>query len=215
MSEIIRRLKTTSQGVGREVTEGILIDMMDDLTAMGYSEEWKEKVLKASMAGHMRVLRKVREGSTCLHRKGKDTLVSRRFKRLVGSSEWFRVQEEDDATEVLEPWDRKGCRNTRRVRTGDSRYIESIFFVPHTPNSQLKRNLQKMEEKLPFRTRWRYVEQMGRSLRETLIRKDPDQRHCGRRTCLPCQSKPGNCMRQGAVYAIWCNTCRGGGRQSV
>ena len=75
------------------MTERFLVEMLDEQTAMDYSKEWKEKILKAAMACHLRVLRKVKEVIRFLHRKGKDTLVSRRFKRLEGSSEWFRVRE--------------------------------------------------------------------------------------------------------------------------
>ena len=36
-SEILQRQNTTSTGISQEETEEILLDMMDDLTDMGYS----------------------------------------------------------------------------------------------------------------------------------------------------------------------------------
>ena len=36
---------------------------------MGYAQHWREKLLKAAVARHTRVLKKVEEGQTTLHRK--------------------------------------------------------------------------------------------------------------------------------------------------
>ena len=120
-SEILRRLKTTSTGISQEESEEIILDMMDDLTAMGYSQQWKEKVLKAAMSGHMRILQKVKVGEASLHRKGKETLKARRFKKLVGATEWFRVEEQDDAREIMAPWEKTGKGRNMRKREGDAR----------------------------------------------------------------------------------------------
>ena len=48
-----------------------------------------------------------------------------------------------------------------------------------------------MEQGLPFRTRFKYIESLGISIRETLVRKDPEPRECGRENCLPCRGKQG------------------------
>ena len=56
---------------------------------------------------------------------------------------------------------------------------------------------------------------MGRSIRELLVKKDPNPEHCGRNTCLPCKSKVGACLRQGAVYKISCMTCKTEGSRNT
>ena len=58
-NEILRRLKTSDTEVSQTEMEEILIQLMDDLTAIGYTQEWKEKVLRAAMLGYMRLLKKV------------------------------------------------------------------------------------------------------------------------------------------------------------
>ena len=67
--------------------------------------------------------------------------------------------------------------------------------------------LTKLEESLKFRTRFKFIEEMGRSVREMVVQKDPDPQACGRLNCMLCRSKPGSCLRKGVVYKITCMTC--------
>ena len=50
--------------------ERIIMGYMDNLTVMGYSLEWREKVLKAAMVGYQRILFQVRQGTTRRNRMG-------------------------------------------------------------------------------------------------------------------------------------------------
>ena len=83
-SEIIRRLKTTHVGIDQHIIEGILLELMNDLIAMGYTEDWRQKVLKSATTGYMRILGKVKSGELTRNRKGSDTLKTRGFKKLIG-----------------------------------------------------------------------------------------------------------------------------------
>ena len=56
---------------------------------------------------------------------------------------------------------------------------------PEAPGSQLRNMLKKLEQRLKFKTRFRYCEEMGRSVRELLVKKDPSLEHCGRDACFP------------------------------
>ena len=214
-NEILRRLKTTHVEVSQTEMEGTIMTLMDELSAMGYAQEWKEKVLRAALIGYMRILEKVRKKEAPRNRKGAETLTSRRFKKLMGNQEWFRIDNgKPDTWEIQEPWDNSGKRKSlQRRRTPDSRYIESVFFVPHTPESSLKNRLTKMEQGLKFNTSFRYCESMGRSIRELLVKKDPASEHSGRESYFPCQSKVGSCRRQGGIYRISCNTCKEKGQK--
>ena len=87
-SEILRRLKTTSVYLGKEETEEILSTFMEDLKVMGYTEEWRAKVLRSATVGYMRILGKVEKGESLRNRKGTCTLTNKRFKKLVGIREW-------------------------------------------------------------------------------------------------------------------------------
>ena len=69
---------------------------------------------------------------------------------------------------------------------------ESVFFVPHTPGGTLRNILTKLEESLKFRTRFKCIEEIGRSVREMVVQKDRDPQACGRLGCVLCRSKPGS-----------------------
>ena len=68
-SEIIRRLKCTSTNVSKEGFETILIEYMDNLTAMGYSEKWRAEVLLAAMRGYCKMLMREEKGICPRNRK--------------------------------------------------------------------------------------------------------------------------------------------------
>ena len=89
------------------------------------------------------------------------------------------------------------------------------MFVPHTPCGELKAKLLKAEANLHYSSRIKFVEQMGRSIREMLCKSDPDPQECQRTDCFPCRGRPGSCMRQGALYQIICQDCKLEGRESV
>ena len=72
-----------------------------------------------------------------------------------------------------------------------------------------------MEQNLGFKTRFKYIEQMGLSIREMVVKKDPDAQECGRSECMVCLTKPGVCMRKGGIYKITCMTCKGQGKSVV
>ena len=89
------------------------------------------------------------------------------------------------------------------------------MFIPHTPGSTLRNRFSKMEQNLGFKTRFKYIEQMGLSIREMVVKKDPDAQECGRSYCMVCLTEPGVCMRKGGIYKITCMTCKNQGESVV
>ena len=70
VAEVRRRWKNTWEGASTETYERITKNFMDNLSAMGYPEEWKQEVLKKALVGYMRVLRKAQNGETKRNRVG-------------------------------------------------------------------------------------------------------------------------------------------------
>ena len=62
---------------------------------------------------------------------------------------------------------------------------------------------------------YKYVEDMGMSIRHLLCKKDPVPEHCGQPTCFPCKETPGKCMRKGALYQIRCLGCQREGKEML
>merc|ERR1711954_132526 len=129
--------------------------------------------------------------------------------RLVGRAEWHRVQQGDEENEWIGeswvPWDKN--RKKQSGKNQDHRYTESVMYIPHTPDSQMKKNLQEMENSLGYRTRFRYEEELGQSVASILVTKDPTPMQCGHEDCFSRQWKPGKCHRHGVIYHMVCLEC--------
>ena len=61
----------------------------------------------------------------------------------------------------------------------------------------------------------RYTEELGQTVANKLVRRDPDPLHCGREKCFPCQNKAGKCQKPGIIYHMECQECLEGGKKSI
>ena len=52
---------------------------------MGYSIDWRAKVLTSAMLGYIRILKQETEGAPNRNRKGQATLTKKRFMKLLGN----------------------------------------------------------------------------------------------------------------------------------
>ena len=93
------------------------------------------------------------------------------------------------------------------------------MFVPHTPNSELKKILQEVDSKVMGSSPYgkvKVVEKQGNSLINSLENQAPWRKdHCQRIGCWPCQTKEGACIRHNIVYLITCLDCKVKGRTRV
>ena len=127
---------------------------------------------------------------------------------MCGNGDWFRISEGDEGElEGSLGW-RTGAPRAKGKTKEDSHRIESVLFIPHTPEGGLKKDLTGMEQGLGLQNRVRYIEMVGRSLEDILIRKTPWDSTCGRQNCFLCTSGEGKCMTQGVVYSITCMRCK-------
>ena len=72
--------------------------------------------------------------------------------------------------------------------------VETVIFLPATPNSELKSLLQNQDNILAQATnspQIRFVERAGTTLMEDLGRNNPwaSEWYCPRKDCLPCQGR--------------------------
>ena len=203
VQEVMRRWKNTSMALGKATWEGITVAYMDRLAAMGYGVPWRAKILEKALIGYGRILRKESQGITRRNRKGAETAMKRRFKKMVGSQEWFRVADEEDQEYEVQQYSRLKKRMSK-----DDRRIESIYFFPYTPEGRLRTRLVQLERDLHSDQRIKFIEYMGRTVQDTMCKKDPWVAPCSREKCLICKSQPGKCMRQGAIYLVECMACK-------
>merc|ERR1711954_206549 len=214
-AEFTRRWKNTSVYCSQEDFEGVTKEYLNDLEGMGYSREWRYKVLLSAIKGYTRVLRKVDLGLVARNRPGRDTRQKRRHKKLLGPATWFQVQREEDGNSEHgserrdQPPEKKN-----EPEIGDQRQFNNVMFIPYTKGSVLKKNLQKMEDMAKFRERVKYVEKPGPNLGALLIKKDPWEGDCGRAECLVCKHTLGVCTTQAVVYKFTCLACQKEGAEA-
>ena len=198
VEELLRRWRNTSMFIAAEEVEEITKSYMDDLTGMGYSLKWRLNVVRSALVGYER---KLKSGEN-RHRSGASSRKSRRVKKLVGQRIWFTKGRKEAEGKGNAPGVRKIRKPDGRTVQEDVKRTESCVFVPHTPHSELKRRLTEMEKNLNLTTNYKYVEELGSSLADLLVRADPWAGHCGRKDCFPCKNFPGKCGIQGVVYDV-------------
>ena len=76
---------------------------MNFLIGLGYSREWRLEVLQNTMTCYKRILKLEKEGKTNRNREGAETFVKRRFSRLAGPTEWFKIAKGRE----LESWQQR------------------------------------------------------------------------------------------------------------
>ena len=93
------------------------------------------------------------------------------------------------------------------------------MFVPHTPGGELAQLLQIADDNFTRGKgigRVKMVERGGTTLKDILCKNNPwSSEGCGRgKECFPCSSQPGRggkCQKEGIVYSIACEECKGRG----
>ena len=166
-----------------------------------------EKVLKLEHSGEGKV-----------NRPGFSTLKTRRWKRLVGKQVWFKPKEKDsDPTHGKKHFLEDG-NDPPPAKRVNLQPVEGVLYVPHTPNSLLKKQIEdsnKIWESNKWAGKVRICERLGLNMRETLSNPTP-WKHlpCGRPECVSCGEKPGHCKKVGVTYRIQCQSCKSVGKES-
>ena len=205
-NEVLRRLKNRTQLLSKEIIELIMVDYANELISAGYSTPWIEKKFFSTLTGYERILLKEKQGLTERNRSGVGTFLHRRAKKLAGKYSWYEDKKKDRNPTMQTPVHKNGGRNKI---SQEKKIYETVIFVPLTRNASLKRRPTAMEENLGQPTKLRYVEDMGQTVAERIVCKDPwSGQGCGRNNCLPYKSTKGKCMRQGIVYTLDCLECK-------
>ena len=133
---------------------------------------------------------------------------------MVGKSTWF-AKSKSSHTGQAKPT--LALRSIKRSRVPDK--IESVMFIPYTPQSALKKQLQETEKAINGRSKVgiiRMIERSGPTMGQLLYNKHPWSKDpCGRRSCKPCEFKPGSCRRSNITYRLQCLECKSTGVKST
>ena len=107
-------------------------------------------------------------------------------------------------------WKKKKRLENKRMKKenwfrGKDRKKESVFFIPATPHSILKRRYQEVIDRAKIQIA--VVEVPGTSMKRLLQRSDPfKEKKCAKeRSCMICSgSAGGRCREEGVTYKIEC-----------
>ena len=213
---LIRRMLNTSEQV--EFSERIVVidEFSDQMLASGYSPEQTRDIVVAGLTGYERKLKKSKEEKKDLHRSAAGSLQSRIKKKLLGRQTWYLDKDKGNAklgqNSVKKPVKRKP---KNKFKDSSPRTV-TVLFVFQTPNGELAKRLQKVENDIARITgkRVKIVERSGTMLRRLLHKSNPwAGAKCGRDNCLSCLSGPDNqdCFAKNILYEIKCLDCSAAG----
>ena len=223
-NEYMRRFRNVSRDLPPEEVNQVIKQYSTDLLKGGFSRAWVINTLRAATVGYERKLATQNSGGTRNNRSAADDSDTREAKKMTSKKSWYKYPKQAKQIEkVLCPPNNKKkttkSRNQDSQGTPDCDQPESVLFTPHTPDSALKKELQKTQEMLNKGKKFqgvRVVERLGPKV-GTLVanpapwRKDP----CPNKECTPCQDKPSSCRVRNATYKIICKLCQEQGTQAV
>ena len=163
---LVRRMKNTSEDVDESVRVDIVNDFSSQIKASGYSDEQNAKIVRAGLTGYENLLKKCKLGKAKMHRLASEGYESRRRKKLLGKSNWFKQKNSKKYTFSSKPETKK---QKSKPKSGEIETV-TVMFVSQTPNGELARNLQKVENEIAKFTgeRVRICERGGKTVRSIL-----------------------------------------------
>ena len=179
-----------------EEQRSVLSDCMQKITDSGYDHQTRSEVIKSAAKKFYRQLVEQESGGKRLYRSAEDMATAKRLKDLTNKT-WFRskrgganITPSKDlpwTTQIKEQQARKEERKKsnqeapENLRTEGEKYlagvklVETVVFVPTTPNSGLRKILQKADDQLCLSVNSpsvRFVERGGPTLMETVGRNN-------------------------------------------
>ena len=117
---------------------------MTDLKRGGFSEKWIYNALKSATTGYLKKVDKEQQSSdpgNMVNRPSASSVISRRYKKLIGKSMWFKEQPKNkgNSTDSNRPAHIGNKIGNRKAKP------EAVLFVPHTPGGALKKLVQEVE----------------------------------------------------------------------
>ena len=231
-NEVIRRMSNISEKISIEEKVQVINSFTQELKNSGYNRKRAREIVVCGLMGLERKrMRRKREGQP-FHRPGKMTAGKRNRKKLTGKTDWFKTKSRDIEEEemkkrelkerIMEPEKKEKAGQSTTKRGKDP---QSVMFVPYTPNSELAKELRKVEDMMEALSgmRIKIVEKAGIQMKQILVKSNPwAGSDCGREGCLPCETKLETgqgagkpCYKRSCIYETWCETCKEGDEEEA
>jgi hypothetical protein len=228
-NEVGRRLDSFSQTVRIEERIVALNIFSQKLINSGHSLKTIRGILVSGITGHVRKVARCKKLGTPLHRSANQSANSRRTKKLLARSQWFRSSKEGEEEEATTPpatseerrvADRgaggkqagSNITNKPQERSAPVR-TTTVLFVEFSKEGSLQKEmrgvLDRLKPMLGFGVR--VTERGGTTLGSMLSNKNLwNGQPCGRPKCRPCAQegeKKEACTSKNIVYESECRKC--------
>ena len=175
----ITRLLNTSRELGEEAKIRVMNKYMMKLKTSGYDHKMREEVLRAIENGWKKIVTRDEKGERPIYRSREYKREERKEEKENKNKDWYKGK-------------------------GGKQY-ESVIFIPATPNSSLKNEVEKIAIKTGIKVK--VVEKAGQKMIDYLKSFDKSTRaaKCMEEDCLVCKAeKGGPCRKYNIVYKLSC-----------
>ena len=192
--EVIRRMQNTGRDVPEENRVIIMNNFMIKLHRSGYNEKQREEIMKAGLNGYYKKVIRENKGGTKINRESANDRARKKIMKVVKKDKWHQDKPNNTDNDITEN-EPKHRGNGKKIELKDGaneqkQMTESIIFIPYTPFSQLKRELQSWDNKYSVALKVpkvKFIETIGVKIRNMVCRNNPWQsRSCERAECKIC-----------------------------
>ena len=226
-NEVGRRLDSFSESVPLRERVAALDRFSQKLLNSGHSLPTVRGILVSGIKGHKRKVERCEAARTPLHRSSNQSAASRRTKKLLAITNWFRSTKEEAETgeqcsHLGEDNESSGRRAaTKRTRGAGPRRPQAskelrtttVLFVEFSRGGSLQKEMREVLDRLTpmLGFRVRVTERGGTTSGSLLSNKNLwSGIECGRLDCEPCK-QPGDkkepCTTKNIVYESECSNC--------
>ena len=198
------------------------------LVNSGHQLKTARDIITNGLKGYIRKVNKCKDMGVPLHRSALQSAQSRRTKKLLARSNWFRNEQEEDCNEVekeyreARPPTHSGVGRGKNGKQAGAKLITStVMFVEFSRGGSLQKHMKEVLDRLApmLGFKVRVTEKGGSSLgtllsNKNLWRGEP----CGRPKCRTCQQpdeKKEPCKAKNIVYESECTLCNEPGSRKL
>jgi hypothetical protein len=220
-NEVERRMDMISASVPLKERVAVINTFSQKLINSGHILKTARDVICNGLKGYKRKVARCVKMGTPIHRSATQSAKSRRTKKLLARSNWFRQEQDEDYEDYEKEFRETGQASSgptnqrQNSKQGSAKLRTStVMFVEFSKGGSLQKSMKEVLDRLATMLgfRVRVTEKGGTSLGSLLSNKhlwrgEP----CGRASCKPCE-QPGEkkepCKARNVVYeseCTWCN----------
>ena len=145
------------------------------MSMSGYGQDRRIEVLRSGVKRYREMEGKEDRGEKRICRKSEGIREERRIKKWLARTDWYKGKKNENVEKKEEK--REGNNKIEKKEDEKKLKVETILFVPYTPDSSLAKTLQEREDKLcrmlGTENKIKFVEKTGTKIVDLVGRKDP------------------------------------------